>query len=121
MSTEAGKAIANALSNWSLNQNLLSLIASLIALYYGEKRGLCSLQFVGLFLSFIFGLTVIITMIIYTYEYWVRKFWKAKRHILEYDRENTCNKRRERLCKDCKFCNVREEKQKHKVDKNSLN
>lgn len=102
MSSEVGKGFANALSKWYLNQNLLTLIASLIALYYGEKCNLCVLTYLGCILSIVFGILVIITMIAYTFEYCMRKCYKAKRLKLDHKKRARCYSDRSKSC--CTIC-----------------
>lgn len=61
-----------------MNQPIYVLAISLIALYFSELHNLHSLYIISLFLSIIIGITVIISIIYYTYDYNKRKLWNAK-------------------------------------------
>jgi len=57
----------------NLNQNLWGLLLSLITLGAAEYFKLCVLFWFGFILSIITGLSVAITLIPYTIDYWKRK------------------------------------------------
>ena len=64
----------------NLNQNLWGLVVGLAAIGFAEHFGLCTLLWFGKILSLLMMVSVIITTIPYTYNYWKYKMARAREH-----------------------------------------
>lgn len=62
----------------NLNQNLWVLIAALITLGFGEYYQLCLTKIFGILLTVTSAISMIFTLVYYTYHYCVDKCYKAK-------------------------------------------
>lgn len=71
-------ALADAIAKLKINQNLVALIVSFVALGIGEYHNLCYLKWFGIIMSGISVLSVVLTLIVYTYEYCKRKCSKTQ-------------------------------------------
>jgi hypothetical protein len=64
----------------NLNQNLWGLVVGLAALGTAEHFNLCVLFWFGAIFSFLMMVSVIITTVPYTYNYWKYKMKRAREH-----------------------------------------
>ena len=69
------------------NQNLICLILAYLGIFFSHKYDICCLYFMcwGLFIFSM--ITLFITLTFYTYEYCVKKAYKAKCHKLRFEHE----------------------------------
>ncbi|MEK6928216.1 MAG: hypothetical protein AABX11_07320 [Nanoarchaeota archaeon] len=72
-----------------INQNILVLVISLVALYFSELNNLKTMYLISVIMSMIIGVQVIISMVFYTYDYVKGKLWNARwsNRLLKEDTE----------------------------------
>ena len=99
------------LDKLSINQNIIGLVISYIGVVYIARLDVdnsalyCLVSFIGSLCSILFfigTLSVISSMVVYAIEYWKKKWYKGKRHQLDY--ENKKSNKTSETCKRCAKC-----------------
>ena len=80
-------AIIQLLKNLYINQNFIWLIMAYIGVWFAKKHHIYCLCKVSFLLFVFIGLSVLSSLIIYSYEYWMKKKYSAAIHKLEYQKK----------------------------------
>lgn len=75
------------LKNLYINQNFIWLIFLFIGVCFAHCYKICFLCKITSVIFFVVGLSVVSSTIVYAIEYWARKWYKAKKHKLNYIEE----------------------------------
>ncbi len=99
-----GEFFAELLKKVYINQNFFWLMISYYGIAYAEKHELHHLSKASWVLFVIFGVSVIISLVAYTIEYWTKKWYDAKSHRIEYIKKVIAtNMRKKAKRSDCWF------------------
>lgn len=103
------------LENLYINQNVICLIISYIGIVYitnnvdTQNCIVCLTNCLCMILFLVSSISVISTLIVYSIEYWVKKWYRGKEHQVEYENKKSnktsvnCKRCAKCPCKDCEL------------------